>query len=194
MLIDAAVLLVIALAAARGWVLGPMLSLGHLLIAVASLFVAYYVGYEAALFHFDKTQAEPSNALTLWFFITLSGAWLVMSWLVYGRTEEFRTAGPDHSAGGAAVGALLGALRGGVYAYVALAGMTFVFLTSGKLALPYEESRAAVFADQHSVLFDRLDDMNAYIAEHYEDWSPDDEGGHFMRLGTRSPDVEGSWR
>lgn len=190
MLIDAAVLLLIALAAFRGWVLGPLLSLGHLLVVVASLFVAYFVGYEAALFHFDKTQVEPSNALILWFFVTFSATWMVLNWFLYGRTEEFRTAAPDPSAGAAAVGALLGGLRGAVYAHVALVGMTFIFLTSGRLALPYDQSRAAVFADQHSFLFDRLDDMNAYIAEHYEDWRPDDEGGHFMRLGTRDPGVD----
>lgn len=190
MLIDLAALALIAAAAFRGWILGPLLSLGHLLLVVVSLFIAYYAGYEAALFHFDKTQIEPSNALLLWFFITFSGAWVILSWLVYGRTEEFRTAAPDHSVGGAALGALLGALRGVLYAYVALMGMTFVFLTSGKLALPYDQSRAAVFADQRSLLFHRLDDMNAYIAEHYEDWSPEDEGGHFMRLGTRSPGAD----
>ncbi len=152
MMIDIAVAVVVLVLGLIGWGTGATLQLWRLFALLVAAGLARAVGPEVALFYLGKTDSTPLGATTVGFFIALGAFWAVTSLIVRRLSGDMRDLDHDRSALDRLGGVALGAARGALLVYLLLIGLSSVHQDTGRVALPYQQSRAAHASKQYDFL------------------------------------------
>src|SRR5690606_27926487 len=158
---DIAAAIFVLVLALVGWGAGAVHQVWRLAAFAAAFGLARAVGPEMALFYLGKTDSTPLAATTVCFFVAFGAFWAVASLVVRRLAGAMRDLEHDRSHLDRALGALLGAARGAALVVLLLMGLAAHHEDTGRLALPYLQSRVGQLSAERDFLKDLAIDLEA---------------------------------
>lgn len=170
MIIDIATVLVGLAMAYFGWVTGAYFQFVRLIVFLASLVLAYFIGAEMAIFHLGASPGVSARAATTqWFIISFFILWAIGSFAASRLAGNARDASIERVLSDALSGAFLGFLRALFIAYILVIAMwsRYVETETGSFDLPYDESHVARVSVTRSLLERKIRAVSEYLEVHY---------------------------